>query len=97
MAYLTEISCTGAGKKQYPWSEYVDSAENPDIKFDILLSLTCCKNHTLLQTYLKGSLSEKSLSNEEIPRIITAIAKNGAAFDLVPGFLSANIKTIYNR
>lgn len=97
MTYLSEITCTGALAKNYAWNDYVAADENSNIKFEMLLSLTCANNETLLRNYLEGSLKEETLKSEEIGPIITAVANSGIGLDLVIAFLTENMKTLYDR
>lgn len=75
----------------------MESVEIPIRKLEILLSITCCKNQSLLREYLDGCLNEEILGQEDIVPIIIAVVKSEIGFELVTEFISEHIKTVYDR
>lgn len=94
---LELILCTGDAAKVYPWSEYVENKDTENKKLIILRTLTCSNDQNLLQLYLKNSLYEESVGNEDIILVITAVVTNEYGFDLVRKFLNDNIHVILDR
>lgn len=98
VVFLEEsILCTGEVAKQYAWNLYIKSKNDPELRNDILRSLVCSKNKSLLQIYLEKSIGGTSTRNQDIGPIVSAVAGSRMGFGLVMKFLSENIGDIHYR